>query len=96
MMAYDTSPSGMSKGAAKAEATMRDARAGSPKGSAGTHSTVRDKPYAGKASIARNATNKPAPARPIARSTVPGPDSAKRGPVKLVPGKSNTYRTARG
>jgi hypothetical protein len=95
-MSYDTSPSGINQKEAKDAMTQRDAKAGSPKGSAGTQSDVREKPYVGKPGVARNEINKGAPARPVARSTVPDQDAAKRGPVKKVPGKSNTYRTARG
>ena len=95
-MSYDTSPSGISKAESKADATIRQANAGSPKGSAGTHSDAREKPYVGQPGIARNEENKAAPARPLARSTVPDNDAAKRGPMKPSPRNSNTYRTARG
>lgn len=95
-MSYDTSPSGINQQEAKDQMKIREAKAGSPKGSAGTHSTVREKPYVGKPGIAANEENKPAPARPLARSTVPAPDATKRGPVKKTPRSSNTYRTARG
>ena len=92
MSSYDTSPSGISQKEAKDAMTIRDAKAGSPKGSAGTHSDAKEKPYVGKPGVARNEINKAGPARPIARSTVPGPDAAKRGPVQKVPGNSRTYR----
>ena len=92
----DTSPSGINQKEARDAMTQREAKAGSPKGSAGTHSNVRERPYVGPPSVSRNEINKGAPARPIARSTVPDNDAAKRGPVKKSPRPSNTYRTARG
>lgn len=96
MSGYDTSPSGINQAEAKGDTTVRQAKAGNPKGSAGTHSDAPEKPYVGQPSIARNEENKPAPARPLARSTVPNQDAAKRGPVKPSPRNTNTYRTARG
>lgn len=92
MSGYDTSPSGVSKAEAKHQMVIRDKKAGNPKGSAGTHSDVRERPYVGPPSIPRNEINKPGPSRPLRRSTVPDQDAAKRGPVKKVPGKSGTYR----
>ena len=63
-MPYDTSPSGLSAAGSKADAVLRDAKSGNPKGSSGTYSDPAEAPSRGEASVAANSINKPATPRP--------------------------------
>lgn len=64
MSGYDTSPSGLSAAGGRGEAVLRDAKAGSPKGTAGTHSDRPEAPHVGQSGIASRSINKPAATKP--------------------------------
>lgn len=56
-MPHDTSPSGQAVTAAKQNAALADAKAGSPKGTSGTYSDRPNMASPSEATIAKNETN---------------------------------------
>jgi hypothetical protein len=56
-MSYDTSKSGINAAGSKADATIRDAKAGSPLGSSGTYSDAGNAANPDQGTIASNETN---------------------------------------
>jgi hypothetical protein len=64
MTGYDTSPSGLSAAGSKADSVLRDAKAGSAKGTSGTYSDRPEAPHVGPGGISSRNINKPATPRP--------------------------------
>jgi len=77
MSGYPANPSGLNAAGKKDDATIRDAKAGSPKGASGTYS---DRPNAAdpsKATIANNFVNKHTAEQPMDGSTA---DTGRKRP----------------
>lgn len=64
MSAYDTSPSGHAAQARKDEMVIREAKAGSPKGTSGAYSNPGNTASPSEATVSRNNINKPAMPKP--------------------------------
>jgi hypothetical protein len=74
MTGYDTSPSGISAAGSRADMVLRDAKAGSAKGTSGTYSDQPAASQVGPGGIASRAINKAATPKPSGSTSDTGRD----------------------